>query len=149
MGKKMAIQQVKQYGMQIAKGIDYLHKKKNIIHHDIRPQNILLTENNEIKLCDFGAAIVFEEGKNVKGCEISLNYSPPEAIQMHNEKYDIWSLGCVLHEMAVGRVPFTFKNWKEMIITMNETYISNFKYESFLAPSLVHLLKKIFVLDYN
>lgn len=75
--KKMNMEQVRDYGLQIAKGIDYLHKKKNIIHHDIRPENILLTENNEIKICDFGAAVVFEEGKNVKGCEISLNYSPP------------------------------------------------------------------------
>lgn len=47
-------------GLQIAKGISYLHKNK-IVHADIKPENILLTKEKEVKLCDFGSAFRLEE----------------------------------------------------------------------------------------
>lgn len=53
-----------------------MHKSK-VIHHDIKPENILLTEDNQIKICDFGLAVQFEDGKSVKGCQGTLAYAPP------------------------------------------------------------------------
>jgi cyclin-dependent kinase-like len=51
---------VRNIGLQIAKGISYLHKNK-IVHADIKPENILLTKEKEVKLCDFGSAFRLEE----------------------------------------------------------------------------------------
>lgn len=55
---KLSIDLVKDYGLQLAKGIHYLHKN-NIIHHDIKPENILITNNNQLKICDFGLAVQY------------------------------------------------------------------------------------------
>jgi serine/threonine protein kinase len=52
---------VKSYALQIARGISYLHKN-NVVHGDLKPQNILLMADDEIKICDFGLASKFVRG---------------------------------------------------------------------------------------
>jgi serine/threonine protein kinase len=55
------MEKIKIYALQIARGISYLHKN-NVIHGDLKPQNILLMADDELKICDFGLACKFTNG---------------------------------------------------------------------------------------
>ena len=84
--------------------------KCGIAHRDFKPENILLTNNNEIlKIIDFGLSNIYKKGQLLKtGCG-SPCYVPPEMIK--EEKYngalsDIWSAGIILYLMLCGNLPF-------------------------------------------
>lgn len=64
---------------QVAKGIQYLHNKVKFVHHDIKPENILITADEQVKICDFGLASKISEN-GVKGCLGTLGYAAPEGI---------------------------------------------------------------------
>ena len=94
---------------QIISGLDYLHQC-GIAHRDFKPENILLTNNNQIlKIIDFGLSHIYKKGELLKtGCG-SPCYVPPEMIK--EEKYDgslsdIWSAGVILYLMLCGKLPF-------------------------------------------
>lgn len=83
----------------------YLHKI-NIIHCDIKPENILLT-HNDIRLCDFGFAIQTENKQtNSKGTPL---YVAPEIIsqKLYDNKVDMWAIGVLIFECLVGKTPYT------------------------------------------
>ena len=94
---------------QIISGLDYLHKC-GIAHRDFKPENILLTNNNEIlKIIDFGLSNSYKKGQLLKtGCG-SPCYVPPEMIKEENYNgalSDIWSAGIILYLMLCGKLPF-------------------------------------------
>lgn len=96
---------------QIASAIEYIHKlTPPVIHRDIKPQNIIVTSEDEVKLTDFGIAKVLMENvqKNtlMKGTPV---YMSPEQIMTPStvdQRSDIYSLGMTLYEMLCGRTPF-------------------------------------------
>lgn len=84
----------------------------NIMHRDIKvsrivtqPENILLTKNDEAKLCDFGFATICGDRKTLCG---TYEYMAPEMIQnlTYGKEVDIWALGILLFEMIEGVSPF-------------------------------------------
>lgn len=93
----------------LSKTFEFLHQKK-IIHHDIKPSNILFDENNTIKVSDFGC---------VNSKMGTLPYLPPEAFMSNNyipnNQSDIFSLGMTLMESALGYNPFINKTTDERI----------------------------------
>ena len=100
---------------QVAAGLSAAHKK-GIVHRDVKPHNILMTEDGIAKITDFGIAkavtntTIVDSGKdNVMG---SVHYFSPEQAKGANvdEKSDIYSLGIVLYEMLTGKVPFDGDN---------------------------------------
>ncbi|KAF9117199.1 Suppressor of Sensor Kinase (SLN1) [Mortierella sp. AM989] len=117
---------IKFYTLQMLKGLAYLHDK-NVVHRDVKPDNILLDHLGNIKYVDFGAAKILAKNQRTRthgrsaaesisvgvGAN-SLNGTPmymaPEVIK-NGEKgrkgsMDIWSLGCCVLEMATGRRPW-------------------------------------------
>ncbi|PWA13462.1 Stk1 family PASTA domain-containing Ser/Thr kinase [Pueribacillus theae] len=95
---------------KIASAIRHAHEN-HIIHRDIKPHNILLTDKGEVKVTDFGIAMAMTSAtithtKSVLG---SVHYFSPEQAKgsIANEKSDIYSLGVVLYEMVTGVLPFT------------------------------------------
>ena len=81
---------------------------KNIIHRDIKPQNILISTEGKAKVTDFGIARAVSNNTISADVMGSVHYASPEQARngFVNDKSDIYSLGIVMYEMVTGRVPF-------------------------------------------
>lgn len=101
------------YAMDILKGIEFL-QSHNVIHCDIKPENLLLTKEGRVKICDFGFAVVVGEkdGSGYSGvstsCLGTLDYLSPEMLETHeyNNTTDIWAVGILIYEFLKGSPPF-------------------------------------------
>lgn len=133
---------IKYYIKQIIDALKFLHEK-NIIHRDIKPKNILLTNNyKEIKLCDFGFAKQPDGLKKVLTVCGSPLYMAPEIYkkQGYNNSVDIWSLGIILYELIFGIHPlaslYDVKNITDFL-TNNDINIPNTDRVSFNCLDLL------------
>ncbi|CAD5114200.1 DgyrCDS3342 [Dimorphilus gyrociliatus] len=102
------------FSYQIAQGLTYLHGQ-GIIHRDLKLGNILLNENLEVKIGDFGLATHSCPGQMRKSLCGTPNYIAPEILnrQGHDFKVDSWSLGCVIYTLLFGKPPFERSSLKE------------------------------------
>ncbi len=116
--EQLTIKETLNYITQIAKGLEHAHKKE-IVHCDIKPGNILITDDETPKIVDFGIAKVCCEVKliNTDGTSGTMAYMSPE--QASNLKFDdrtdIWSLGVVFYEMLTKQMPFK-DNYNEALM---------------------------------
>ena len=116
---KINVKMIKKLIFQILKGVEELHEN-NVLHRDIKTQNILIKDYRVVKLADFGLAR--EEGvpSNYTDEVATLWYRPLDVL-MGNTKYsksiDIWSVGCVMAELFCDEKKplFMGKNWKDQI----------------------------------
>lgn len=99
--------------LSIASALEHAHSN-HIIHRDIKPQNIMLTNDGKIKVTDFGIARVASDKtidvpENASG---SVYYISPEQARggYQDNKSDLYSLGITMYEMATGQLPFTGEN---------------------------------------
>ena len=116
--KNMAL--IKKLIVQSIEIIKYLHSK-NIVYRDIKPENLLLDNDYNIKLCDYGWATYFTPGKFLTVYCGTPEYVSPEVIKKYpyNEKVDIWGLGVLIFELVFGYAPFSS--------TFNEERFNNIK----------------------
>lgn len=98
---------------QILRALQHAHDR-GIVHRDIKPQNIMLLQNGQIKVADFGIArFSRSETKTMTENAIgSVHYISPEQAkgEFTDERTDIYSVGVVLYEMLAGKVPFEAEN---------------------------------------
>ncbi|XKL66219.1 hypothetical protein PGB90_009639 [Kerria lacca] len=146
---RLTIYEVRFFSKQLLSALKYLHDN-NVVHRDVKPQNTLLDENMNLKLSDFGMAVICPKTRTIYKRHIygTPNYISPEMITKtvcrYNYKVDIWAVGCFLYHMFAGRTPFRGKEEKILY--------SNIQNCSFLIPSnvpedLSNLIQKIFQRD--
>lgn len=100
---------------QVVSALYACHNRKEgrILHRDLKPGNVFLDSNKNVKLGDFGLSkIMGQESVFAKTHVGTPYYMSPELIEgaPYNEKSDIWSAGCVIYELAALRAPFEATN---------------------------------------
>ena len=141
--------EIKHYCFELLLAIEYLHKM-NIIHRDIKLSNVLLNENMEVRLCDFGLAIDngVKEQKNICG---TLNYIAPELYNKkgglkYSFKTDIWAFGVLMYSLFFKKTPFKKEPKKKTDYNTQNIDVS-FPKDVYISKEAKDLLKKILVKD--
>ena len=106
----LPVEDVAQIVFKCAKALDHAHKK-GVIHRDIKPANIMLTDDRDVKVVDFGVAMMTQSdvaGTQVQGYVGSPLYMSPEQVQQDEitTRTDLFSMGVVMYEMLTGQHPF-------------------------------------------
>lgn len=103
---------------QVGEALMYAHSKR-VIHRDIKPGNVLFTDEGDVKLTDWGLSRFIERGEDTRNTSFSLFYASPE--QLAPEKYgngdqrtDIYQLGVLLYELLCGTPPYGTQNIGEL-----------------------------------
>ena len=100
-----------------AKALHYAHSR-GVIHRDIKPSNIMLTQANDVRIIDFGIALVSDsEISRIDGIAGSPSYMSPEQVQSLDitNRSDLYSLGAVMYEMLTGFRPFRGGNLSKLL----------------------------------
>lgn len=109
---------------QILAGIHYCHSN-HVVHRDVKPENILVTANNTIKIIDFGLSNQYKSGMLLESFCGSPAYCSPELLSQ--ERYgpvtDVWSTGITLYSMLTGGMPFKPSSPSEMKKIIQESEI--------------------------
>lgn len=124
----------------IARALEFAHKK-GIIHRDIKPQNILITESGDPMLTDFGIAKILgpDGGADLTTTGLGFGtpgYMAPEQLlgARSNKSFDIYNMGIVFYEYIAGRKPFRVSDLSEMLLKDDEEIAEHLK--RFLPPQL-------------
>jgi serine/threonine protein kinase len=105
-GGRVSESQCKTYMKDIASAVDFMHMR-NVIHRDIKLENILIGENGKLRLADFGWAVHALPPNDTRFTMCGTpEYLAPEMIagNGHNHGVDLWALGILLHELLLGRL---------------------------------------------
>lgn len=146
------IEKVVEIIFKCAKALDYAHKQ-GVIHRDIKPTNILVTEDMDVKIGDFSIAHITKMDSTATmpmGLVGSPRYMSPEQI---NEDFitsqtDLFSLGIVMYELLTGKHPFAADNFSRLvqkILHEDPPAITEFRAE--LSEDLVKIVKKALAKD--
>ncbi|KAG9467747.1 hypothetical protein GDO78_014400 [Eleutherodactylus coqui] len=127
------------YLRQTIHGCQYLHSNK-VIHRDLKLGNLFLNDDMEVKIGDFGLATKVEfDGERKKTLCGTPNYIAPEVLgkKGHSFEVDIWSIGCIMYTLLVGKPPFETSCLKETYLRIKKNEYSVPKHINPLATALI------------
>jgi len=144
--KVLSLETIVKYFKQLCEAVVYLHSSRQIVHGDIKLENILINGEENVKLTDFGLSRHASTALN-HYCG-SVEYSAPEVLTgkvIDPFKTDIWSMGVVLYSLLFGKFPFdsvSEKALKSRILIHDPSYSSENDYPDALIVILKRLLNK-------
>jgi eukaryotic-like serine/threonine-protein kinase len=113
----LPIEDVIEIVYKCAKALHYSHSR-GVIHRDIKPSNLMLTQSNDVRIIDFGIALVAgSDVSRIEGIAGSPSYMSPEQVQSEEitNRSDIYSLGAVMYELLTGFRPFRGGNLSKLL----------------------------------
>ncbi|KAK0396448.1 hypothetical protein QR680_001720 [Steinernema hermaphroditum] len=131
---------------QIISAIDYCHKH-NIVHRDLKAENLLLDANYNIKIADFGFSNFFTQGDVLRTFCGSPPYAAPEVFEGQNytgPEIDVWSLGVVLYVLICGVLPFEGSNLQ---ILRERVLSGRFRVPFFMSIDCENLIRRMLKVD--
>ena len=147
---------IKLISTQLLSGLQALHKN-GIIHCNLKPSNILIDEYGNVKICDFKKSLkvstmnanLIKKNKNA----MTPCYTAPELFQeegMYSFKSDLWALGCIMYELAVGQVPFFDDSIGKLItkIINNDVNFNKKELRNY-SDDFIDILKKLLIKEPN
>lgn len=98
--------------IQLCLALCYMHMEKRVVHRDLTPANIMINEGKRVKITDFGLARQTHNGTVLQSAVGTISFSCPEIVmhESYTDKADLWSLGCLLYQMATGKPAFAGSN---------------------------------------
>ena len=138
--------EVRYYVRQIGEACKYLHDNR-IVHRDLKLGNLFLNDNMELKVGDFGLAtkIVSDGDRKLTLCG-TPNYIAPEVLSKkgHSFEVDVWSLGCIVYTLVVGKPPFETNDLKD---TYKRIKSNEYKIPSYVGSEVTEFIKKLLQSD--
>ncbi|KAI8968257.1 kinase-like domain-containing protein [Mycotypha africana] len=139
--------QARKFARQIVSALDYCHRN-SIVHRDLKIENILITQSEQLKIIDFGLSNVYSPTQQLNTFCGSLYFAAPELLrarQYTGPEVDVWSFGVVLYVLVCGKVPFDDTNLPALHEKIKSGIIES--YPDYLGKDCLDLLTKIFVVD--
>ena len=137
------------YCAEIVDVLEYMHSK-GIVHRDVKPENIMLSEDYHLKLGDFGSAKFIDTKTSAKHKVEKFVGSPeyvsPEVLleEESGPASDLWALGCIVYQLCIGVLPFS--NEKEYFL-LEAIANARYKFPDGIDDDVIDLCKKLLVLD--
>jgi serine/threonine-protein kinase len=141
---KLTVKEATSIAIQVGAGLEVAHNNQ-IVHRDIKPQNIIISREGKVKVTDFGIAKSVSSNTNTSDAMGSVHYTSPEQARggYSDAKSDIYSLGIVMYEMVTGRVPFDGDTTVVVAVKhLQEDIVSPRVYASEVPVSLEHIILK-------
>ncbi|OHT13511.1 CAMK family protein kinase [Tritrichomonas foetus] len=134
----------RKYFCQMLSAVDYIHNEFHVVHRDLKAENILLDENDNVKLIDFGLCNILDDEKDflLKTACGSPAYASPEIFrgEQYNQSSDIWSLGIILYAISCCQLPFEDNNVNRLL---EKIVFTEPDYPMMFSSCLIDLLKKM------
>ncbi|XP_068003509.1 serine/threonine-protein kinase PLK1 [Melanerpes formicivorus] len=140
--KVLSEPEVRYYLRQTILGCQYLHSNR-VIHRDLKLGNLFLSDDMEVKIGDFGLATKVEyDGERKKTLCGTPNYIAPEVLgkKGHSFEVDIWSIGCIMYTLLVGKPPFETSCLKETYIRIKK---NEYTIPQHINPVAANLIQKM------
>ena len=147
-GGTMSEEQIWPVFIQLCLALSYMHIDKRVVHRDLTSNNIMIDPRRRVKVMDLGLALQRREREEVMNKPAgTIAFSCPEIVtgDEYTDKADIWSLGCILYQMATGKAPFGSEN--PIAVTRRVVSGQYAAVDSSFSPLLHEVVRRLLTVD--
>ncbi|KAJ4490606.1 CAMK/CAMKL/Kin1 protein kinase [Lentinula aciculospora] len=134
----------RKFARQIGSALDYCHRN-NVVHRDLKIENILISQTGNIKIIDFGLSNLYNPANHLATFCGSLYFAAPELLNAKvytGPEVDVWSFGVVLYVLVCGKVPFDDQSMSALHAKIKRGLV---EYPVWLSAECKHLLSRMLV----